>query len=447
MLFLKHHCLSSQHLLEIERQFVNTLYGHCSPITPNFSVLDYDRTFIYGHLLGLFAKLNIGPTLGVSSSQLLDFILEVDSEYHTLPYHTFYHAADVVTMLYYMLIDLKAAEYLTPMNIINLMIAALCHDTGHNGYSNSFQTNSQTDIVTKYHGNSVLEQLSADIAIKLLDKHGLLSRIPRSEFNPEKNSTAKDCKMAIKRIILGTDIIHHNKHKKHLMDLHEKVNGIKVNNCTHTHIPSTYSNTDRSTDNACDSMNANAHTSTNFKTQSLEISEALPGSLGGHHVQQTHRDLLNSNDQLSLCGVLMHVADISNTVRPWSIAKQWSDRVVQEFFQQGDVERAIGLPISPNMDRTQTHQPGICITFSDYVLPLFQVLALFLPSSIVFVDTMRETRKKWRQLEKNISRNPPISSDSNSQALDLTLFKHHVELSTEQSASMLQEAYILLKAS
>jgi len=60
-----------------------------------------------------------------------------------------------------------------------------------------------------------------------------------------------------------------------------------------------------------------------------------------------------SDPVLALCYVL-HCADISNPARPWRLAREWGARVSEEFYKQGDRERALGLlPISPLCDRDE----------------------------------------------------------------------------------------------
>ncbi len=47
----------------------------------------------------------------------------------------------------------------------------------------------------------------------------------------------------------------------------------------------------------------------------------------------------------------LHCADISNPARPLRYSKDWGARIVEEFCQQGDRERALGLPVAPLFDR------------------------------------------------------------------------------------------------
>lgn len=54
------------------------------------------------------------------------------------------------------------------------------------------------------------------------------------------------------------------------------------------------------------------------------------------------------------------------------VLRRWSKRVLEEFFQQGDTERAHGLPLSPLMDRTTTALGPSQINFIEFVVaPLF----------------------------------------------------------------------------
>jgi len=48
---------------------------------------------------------------------------------------------------------------------------------------------------------------------------------------------------------------------------------------------------------------------------------------------------------------LVHCADLSNPAKPLPLYRQWNDRIMQEFFRQGDLERLQGLEISPMCDR------------------------------------------------------------------------------------------------
>jgi len=48
---------------------------------------------------------------------------------------------------------------------------------------------------------------------------------------------------------------------------------------------------------------------------------------------------------------LVHCSDLSNPTKPLELYRRWTDRVMQEFFRQGDLEREQNLDVSPMCDR------------------------------------------------------------------------------------------------
>lgn len=97
----------------------------------DFNVWDYTVPEIYGYILGMFVKLELVECLGVTQDELLDFIIDVDRGYLATFYHSFYHAADVTSVLYHMLQDMQASQYLSKPDMAALLLAGLCHDIGH----------------------------------------------------------------------------------------------------------------------------------------------------------------------------------------------------------------------------------------------------------------------------------------------------------------------------
>lgn len=48
---------------------------------------------------------------------------------------------------------------------------------------------------------------------------------------------------------------------------------------------------------------------------------------------------------------MVHCSDLSNPTKPLELYRRWTDRIMDEFFRQGDLERDQGLDISPMCDR------------------------------------------------------------------------------------------------
>ena len=59
----------------------------------------------------------------------------------------------------------------------------------------------------------------------------------------------------------------------------------------------------------------------------------------------------NYVDRIQVLQNMVHCADLSNPTKPREIYVNWVGRIMEEFFQQGDKERAQGMDISPMCDR------------------------------------------------------------------------------------------------
>jgi high affinity cGMP-specific 3',5'-cyclic phosphodiesterase 9 len=64
------------------------------------------------------------------------------------------------------------------------------------------------------------------------------------------------------------------------------------------------------------------------------------------------------NHKTILLQMLIKCSDISNEVRPNSVADTWVDNLLEEFFTQSDKEKAEGLPTAPFMDRQKVTKPS-----------------------------------------------------------------------------------------
>jgi hypothetical protein len=51
------------------------------------------------------------------------------------------------------------------------------------------------------------------------------------------------------------------------------------------------------------------------------------------------------------------MADISHPGKPWDHHTEWTDRLCEEFFLQGDEERKLGRKVSPLCDRYEANIP------------------------------------------------------------------------------------------
>lgn len=77
--------------------------------------------------------------------------------------------------------------------------------------------------------------------------------------------------------------------------------------------------------------------------------------------------------------MIIKSGDIGHSSLPWKLHVRWSGMVMQEFFEQGDQERELGLPISALCDRNAMADIGKSQKgFLEFVcMPLFEALTVF----------------------------------------------------------------------
>merc|ERR1712232_824046 len=113
----------------------------------------------------------------------------------------------------------------------------------------------------------------------------------------------------------------------------------------------------------------------------MVVSSILATDMSQHfpHVKRLQSALKDKGSDLSKwesnelpLEMVMHAADISNVTRPFRLADRWADSVLEEFFQQGDRERKLGMPISPLCDRGKTSKVASQPGFVNFIVkPLF----------------------------------------------------------------------------
>lgn len=117
------------------------------------------------------------------------------------------------------------------------------------------------------------------------------------------------------------------------------------------------------------------------------------------HYKESKPEQLNEKEKLTVLKSILHTADISNPAKAWAISKKWSDLVVQEFFNQGDKEKAEGLPVSMNCDRNTTKQDELSINFADFIVaPFFFSITKLLPKMITVCNILEENRSTWHEM-------------------------------------------------
>jgi hypothetical protein len=100
---------------------------------------------------------------------------------------------------------------------------------------------------------------------------------------------------------------------------------------------------------------------------------------------------------------MLHMADISNAGKAGAISRKWTDRCLEEFFNQGDQEKRLGIDPSPQCDRLATSKPDSQIGFIQFVVqPAFELLACIIPKIRGVIIPQLENNKKFWEAESMI---------------------------------------------
>lgn len=79
-------------------------------------------------------------------------------------------------------------------------------------------------------------------------------------------------------------------------------------------------------------------------------------------------DWTNENDRLLVCQVCIKLADINGPAKVRDLHLKWTEGIVNEFYEQGDEEARLGLPISPFMDRSSPQLAKLQESFITHIV-------------------------------------------------------------------------------
>lgn len=65
----------------------------------------------------------------------------------------------------------------------------------------------------------------------------------------------------------------------------------------------------------------------------------------------------NYYERILVFKTIMHLADLNGATKDFTINQQWVSALMEEFYEQGDKERSMGIPISPMCDRNNSNIP------------------------------------------------------------------------------------------
>ncbi|CAL1294152.1 unnamed protein product [Larinioides sclopetarius] len=121
-----------------------------------------------------------------------------------------------------------------------------------------------------------------------------------------------------------------------------------------------------------------------------------------------------SHHQLLLC-LLITCCDLSDQTKDWKSSKKIAELIYNEFFSQGDLEKAMGVHPSEMMDREKACIPELQIGFIENIVhPAYKILTTIFPEvseTLLAVETNRLFWERMRDVYKRRYSNSTSSLD------------------------------------
>ncbi|KAJ9466470.1 putative 3prime [Diplonema papillatum] len=103
------------------------------------------------------------------------------------------------------------------------------------------------------------------------------------------------------------------------------------------------------------------------------------------------------SNKLLMMQLLLKLADINGLSKPAPLAEKWGMLVQEEFYEQGDKERELGMPVLPMFDRSiRGEKLSQSLGFlRNVALPYFCLLAEIFPSLSFLPEQARANEQNW----------------------------------------------------
>ncbi|KAK2506057.1 hypothetical protein MC885_011785 [Smutsia gigantea] len=389
-----------------------------------FCVSDYTRGQSLGCIMyTVFQERDLLKKFCIPGDTMMRYMQTLEDHYHPdVPYHNSLHAADVLQSTHVLLATSALDAVFTDLEILATLFAAAIHDVDHPGVSNQFLINTNSELALMYNDESVLENHHLAVGFKLLqeDNCNIFKNLSKRQWQSLR-------KMVID-MVLATDM---SKHMTLLADLKTMVETKKVTSSGVLLL-----------DNYSDRIQLSpTRVPTLPSRQEVRKPEPPNWDKGMASEDPPPAQVLR---------IMLHCADLSNPTKPLELYRQWTDRIMAEFFQQGDREREQDMEISPMCDKHTASVEKSQVGFIDYIVhPLWETWAdLVYPDAQEILDTLKANRD-WYYSAIRQSPSPPPEEEPGGPGhpppLDKFQFKltleeeEEEEVSTTLGASEVQE--------
>ncbi|XP_029441105.1 cAMP-specific 3',5'-cyclic phosphodiesterase 4A isoform X2 [Rhinatrema bivittatum] len=319
-------------------------------------------------MYSVFQERDLLKTFKIPADTFVTYVMTLEDHYHAdVAYHNSLHAADVTQSTHVLLSTPALDAVFTDLEVLAATFAAAIHDVDHPGVSNQFLINTNSELALMYNDESVLENHHLAVGFKLLQEENC------DIFQNLTKRQRQTLRKMVIDMVLATDM---SKHMSLLADLKTMV-----------------------------------------ETKKVTSSGVLL--------------LDNYTDRMQVLRNMVHCADLSNPTKPLELYRQWTDRIMEEFFRQGDKERERGMEISAMCDKHTASVEKSQVGFIDYIVhPLWETWAdLVHPDAQDILDTLEDNRDWYQSM---IPQSPSPPPDGRGKDEDASLDKFQFELTLEE---------------
>jgi len=296
----------------------------------------------------------------------------------TCPYHNWFHAIDVTHCVYRLLHICATEAFLSGAERYALLVSATAHDVGHPGFNNTFLVETSHELALRYNDKSPLENMHCASLFEIVSipSKNIFGGMSKQQFGEVR----KICIEAI----LHTDNAQHFAMIKEVQMIYEVNSEIL--------------------DASREFFNQDAD---EFPTKEAQEYFRQPES----------RKLLVK--------LFLHVADISNSMKPFRICRIWAWQVLEEFFLQGDAEKRLSVPVQQLNDREKVNRAFSQVGFIEFLVsPLIFVVIKVLPPMDQSAEQMLQNVKTWHNLWLSDTKPAPSESEKKGLADRVAKLEH-----------------------
>lgn len=267
--------------------------------------------------------------------------------YHdTNPYHNSVHAADVTQAMHCFIQEKSIGPYLTKMETMCAILAAVAHDLDHPGVNQHFLIATNSHLASLYNNLSVLESHHWRFAISCLKESHVFDH-----FNPAEWNTIRHL---LKSLILATDITQQASYLAQfrivMSSLRERR---KSSNKTDQEL---FQQEDIELEQELEQISI---TEVKEEEEYEGIVTPKQESMSKPFSSSKVFNMKLPESRLFILTIALKCADLGNPCRPWDLSKRWSEQICAEFYRQGDFERQLDLPVTPICNRYEASMAKI----------------------------------------------------------------------------------------